>query len=293
MDFPINRFKQELREGRRLVGLWNGLASAAATEILADSGFDWILIDGEHAPNETPNIAEQLRASSLGTASPVVRPAWNDPVIFKRLLDVGAQTLLVPYVQSPEEAARAVAATRYPPRGARGVASVHRANRYGRVPDYFARADDNICVLAQLETRASVDQLETIAGVDGVDVIFVGPSDLAGSLGHIGNNAHPDVRNTIEDACRRAKAIGTPIGILAPLEADARAYFDMGFQYVAVGSNIVVLRKGCDALGKMFKSWVTATPGSFCTSDASASGTLSPTTGRRKSVTETRQQIRA
>lgn len=253
MDFPVNMFKKRLREGRRLVGLWNGLSSAAATEILADSGFDWILIDGEHAPNETPMIAEHLRAASLGSASPVVRPAWNDPVIFKRLLDVGAQTLLVPYVQSPEEAARAVAATRYPPGGMRGVASVHRANRYGRVADYFARADAEMCVLAQLETRASVEQLEAIAAVDGVDGIFVGPSDLAGSLGYIGNNAHPEVRRTIEHACSRAQAIGKPIGILAPLESDARAYFDMGFQFVAVGSDIVVLRKGCDALVKMFK----------------------------------------
>ena len=173
--------------------------------------------------------------------------------MFKRLLDVGAQTLLVPYVQSPEEAARAVAATRYPPRGTRGVASVHRANRYGRVADYFARADANLCVLAQLETRASVDQLEAIAAVEGVDGVFIGPSDLAGSLGHIGNNAHPEVREMIEDACRRARAVGRPIGILAPLESDARAYFDMGCQYVAVGSDIVVLRKGCDALVTMFK----------------------------------------
>ena len=167
MDFPINTFKQGLREGKQLVGLWSSLSSAAATEILADSGFDWILIDTEHAPNETPMVADQLRAASLGRASPVVRPAWNDQVILKRLLDVGAQTLLVPYVQSPEEAARAVAATRYPPHGMRGVASVHRANRYGRVPDYFARADAR-CVLAQLEPSA-VDALEAIAAVGGID----------------------------------------------------------------------------------------------------------------------------
>lgn len=253
MEFPINRFKQGLREGRPLVGLWSSLSSAAATEILADSGFDWILIDTEHAPNETPMVADQLRAASLGTASPVVRPAWNDLVILKRLLDIGAQTLLVPFVQSAEEAARAVAATRYPPRGIRGVATVHRANRYGRVPDYFARADDEMCVLVQLETRAAVDALEAIAGVDGVDGVFIGPSDLAASLGHAGHNAHPDVRRTIEDACRRARASGTPIGILAPLAEDARAYLDMGFAYVAVGSDIVVLRQGCDALVKRFK----------------------------------------
>jgi 4-hydroxy-2-oxoheptanedioate aldolase len=253
MDFPINKFKQGLREGRQLVGLWSSLSSAAATEILADSGFDWILIDTEHAPNETPMVADELRAASLGSAAPVVRPVWNDQVIIKRLLDVGVQTLLVPYVQSPEEAARAVAATRYPPRGVRGVASVHRANRYGRVSDYFARSDDEMCVLVQLETRAAVDALEAIAAVDGIDGIFIGPSDLAASLGHLGNNSHPDVRGTIEKACRRAKAVGKPIGILAPLESDARAYLDMGFAYVAVGSDVVVLRKGCDALVKMFK----------------------------------------
>jgi len=253
MDFPVNGFKQGLRDGRQLVGLWSSLSSAAATEILGDSGFDWILIDTEHAPNETPMVADQLRAASLGTASPVVRPAWNDPVILKRLLDVGVQTLLVPFVQTAEEAARAVAATRYPPRGIRGVASVHRANRYGRVPDYFARADQEMCILVQLETRTSVDQLEAIAAVDGVDGVFIGPSDLAASLGHLGNNAHPEVREMIENACRRAKAVGKPIGILAPLEADARAYLDMGFAFVAVGSDVVVLRKGCDALVKMFK----------------------------------------
>jgi 2-keto-3-deoxy-L-rhamnonate aldolase RhmA len=252
MDLPINRFKQRLGDGGRLVGLWSGLASAAATEIVADSGFDWILIDTEHAPNETPMVADQLRAASLGCASPVVRPAWNDPVIIKRLLDVGVQTLLVPYVQSAEEAARAVAATRYPPRGVRGVASVHRANRYGRVAGYYAGADDQMCVLVQLETRGALDALEAIAAVEGVDGLFVGPSDLAASLGHPGNNAHPEVRGAIEQACRRARALGKPVGILAPIEADARAYFEMGFAYVAVGSDIVVLRKGCDALVKMF-----------------------------------------
>ena len=254
MDFAVNLFKQRLRAGEQQVGLWSSLSSAAATEILCDSGFDWILIDTEHAPNETPMVADQLRAASMGSASPVVRPAWNDAVILKRLLDVGVQTLLIPFVQSPEEAARAVAATRYPPRGIRGVASVHRSNRYGRVADYFARADDEMCVLVQLENRASVDALEAIAAVDGVDGIFIGPSDLAASLGHLGNNSHPDVRATLAQACRRAQAVRTPIGILAPLESDARAYLEMGFSYVAVGSDAVVLRKGCDALVAMFKS---------------------------------------
>jgi 4-hydroxy-2-oxoheptanedioate aldolase len=254
MDFPVNRFKQRLLAGEPQVGLWSSLSSAAATEILADSGFDWILIDTEHAPNETPMVADQLRAASMGRASPVVRPAWNDAVILKRLLDVGVQTLLVPFIQNAAEAARAVAATRYPPRGMRGVASVHRANRYGRVPDYFARADGEMCVLVQLETGPAVEALEEIAAVEGVDGVFIGPSDLAASLGYLGNNAHPEVRDTIERACRRAQAVGKPIGILAPIESDARAYLDMGFAFVAVGSDVVVLRKGCDALVKMFKS---------------------------------------
>lgn len=253
MNIPVNRFKQELRAGRQLIGLWSSLSSAAATEILCDSGFDWILIDTEHAPNETPMVADQLRAASLGSAVPIVRPAWNDPVTLKRLLDVGVQTVLVPYVQSAEEAARAVAATRYPPAGVRGVASVHRANRYGRVADYFTRADDEMCVLVQLETRPAVDALESIAAVEGVDGVFIGPSDLAASLGHAGNNGHPEVRRMIEDACRRARAVGKPIGILAPVESDARAWLDMGFAFVAVGSDIVVLRKGCDALVALFK----------------------------------------
>ncbi len=253
MEFPVNKFKEALKAGRPQIGLWSSLSSAAATEILFDSGFDWILIDTEHAPNETPMVADQLRAASMGTGSPVVRPAWNDVVILKRLLDIGVQTLLVPFIQSAEEAARAVAATRYPPRGIRGVASVHRANRYGRTPDYFKRSDDEMCVLVQLETRAAVDALEAIAAVEGVDGVFIGPSDLAASLGYLGNNAHPEVRGTIEQACRRAQAIGKPIGILAPIETDARAYLDMGFAFVAVGSDVVVLRKGCDALVKLFK----------------------------------------
>ena len=253
MEFPVNRFKRALQAGQPQIGLWSSLSSPAATEILADSGFDWILIDTEHAPNEPPMVADQLRAASLGTASAVVRPAWNDPVIFKRLLDLGAQTLLIPYLQTPEEAERAVAATRYPPRGTRGVASVHRANRYGRISDYFARADDEMCVLVQLETAPAVEQLEAIAGVSGVDGVFIGPSDLAASLGLAGQNAHPEVRRTIEDACGRARRAGVPIGILAPVEADARAFLDMGFSFVAVGSDIVVLRRGCDALVRMFK----------------------------------------
>jgi 4-hydroxy-2-oxoheptanedioate aldolase len=253
MDIPQNAFKRALHGGARLAGLWHSIGHAAVTEILADSPLDWVLIDTEHAPNEVSHVADTLRALTGSRVAPVVRPAWNDAVLFKRLLDVGAQTLLVPYVQSAQEAARAVAAVRYPPQGVRGVASTHRSNRYGRVQDYFARADDEMCVLVQLETRASVDALEQIAAVEGVDGVFIGPSDLSASLGFLGEPRHADVRRVIEDACRRAQAIGKPIGILAPVEEDAARWFAMGFAFVAVGGDILCLRKAVDALAERFR----------------------------------------
>ena len=254
MQLPLNRFKRALGGPRPLIGFWSSLASTAATEILGDAGLDWVLIDTEHAPNELPAVADHLRALLPTATAAVVRPAWNDAVLIKRILDVGAQTLLVPYVQSAVEAQRAVAATRFPPDGVRGVAAVHRSNRYGRVADYFARAGDEICVVVQLETGVALDALEAIAGIDGVDALFIGPSDLAANLGHIGDAAHPAVRGAIEDACGRARALSIPIGILAPIEGDARAYLDMGFHFVAVGSDVVTLRQGVDRLVQKFRS---------------------------------------
>ena len=253
MHTPVNTFKRRLKAGETLIGLWAQSGHAAVTEVVADAGFDWLLVDGEHAPLEVPTIVDQLRVIEPTGTPAIVRPAWNDPVILKRVLDTGVQTLLVPYVQSAEEARRAVASSRYPPSGVRGVAATIRANRYGRMPDYHRRANDEMCVLVQLETGEAVARLEEIAGVDGVDGVFIGPSDLAASLGHLGHNAHPEVRALIADACRRARAAGVPIGILAPVEADARAFLQMGFQYVAVGSDIGVLRLAADALLKMFR----------------------------------------
>ncbi len=253
MDIPRNAFKQALRSGRQLVGLWHSIGHPAVTEVLADSGLDWVLIDTEHAPNEVADVATALRALSGSSVSPIVRPAWNDAVIIKRLLDVGTQTLLVPYVQSAEEAARAVAATRYPPVGGRGVASMHRGNRYGRVDDYFRQADGEMCVLVQLETRASIEALEAIAAVEGVDGVFIGPSDLSASLGYLGEPRHPEVRRVIEDAGRRARAAETPVGILAPVEDDAAHWLEQGFAFVAAGGDLLSLRKGVDALVTRFK----------------------------------------
>jgi 4-hydroxy-2-oxoheptanedioate aldolase len=253
-DLPINRLKRALREGRPQIGLWSTLASHIAAEILSGSGFDWILLDTEHGPNDVPTVHRQLQAALGGAASVVVRPAWNDAVLFKRLLDTGVQTLLVPWVQSAEEAQRAVAATRYPPRGIRGVATTTRANAYGRVKDYLARADAEICVIVQLETRAALDRLEAIAAVDGVDGLFIGPSDLAADLGHLGDSAHPDVRRTIDDAIRRIVKTTKAAGILAPVEADARHWLDLGCLFVGLGNDAGILARQTEALAARFKT---------------------------------------
>jgi 4-hydroxy-2-oxoheptanedioate aldolase len=252
MDMPRNQFKHALAEGRRQVGFWLSLGSATAAEVVAGSGYDFIAIDTEHAPNELPGVIDQLRALEGGTGTPMVRPAWNDPVLIKRLLDAGVQTLLVPFVRNREEAVRAVASTRYPPEGIRGVATGHRANRYGRVDDYLAHAHEEICVVVQLETRGALGALEEMAGVPGVDALLIGPSDLSADFGHLGNPGHPEVQAAIADACARCKRVRKPLGIFAPIEADARRYVDLGVDFVIVGTDASVLKRGADALRQAF-----------------------------------------
>lgn len=252
MELPPNDLKRAFREGRSQIGLWTQLTSPIAAEILARSGFDFLVIDTEHAPNELPLVLAQLQAMSGGTASPVVRVAWNDAVLFKRLLDVGAQTLLVPFVQNAEEARRAVAATRYPPDGIRGVAVVTRASRFGRVTGYLTRAHEELCVLVQVETRVALANIEAIAAVEGVDGLFIGPGDLAADLGRAGETDHPAVRAAIDGAVSRIVATGKVAGILAPVEADARHYLGMGCRFVAVGSDIGLLARQSEALAARF-----------------------------------------
>jgi 4-hydroxy-2-oxoheptanedioate aldolase len=254
MDLPRNRFKHAIAAGRLQIGLWCSLCSNIAADIVRDSGFDWLLIDTEHSPNEIPDVLSQLQACEGGAATPIVRPAWNDLVIIKRCLDIGAQTLLVPYVQSPDEAKRAVEAVRYPSAGVRGVAVASRASRYGRVTDYLKNANGEICLLVQVETRSAMDQLEAIAAVEGVDGVFIGPSDLSASLGHIGNPAHPEVQKALENCVRRLKAAGKPAGILTGNEEEVRRYIDWGYTFVAVGSDVGLLSRGADALAKKFRS---------------------------------------
>jgi 4-hydroxy-2-oxoheptanedioate aldolase len=250
----LNPFKQALHAGRLQIGLWHSLASHLAIEIVADSGFDWILIDTEHAPNELPMVLTQLQAMSGGTAHAIVRPAWNDPVIIKRLLDVGAQSLLIPYIETEEEARRAVMSTRYPPEGFRGFAGQARASRYGRTKGYHAAANAEICVLLQVETSRGLENLEKIARVEGVDGVFVGPGDLSAALGYLGQPNHPEVVKTIEDAIRRIKAAGRPPGILTGDEDLAQRYIELGCLFAAVGSDIGLLRLGADQLAAKFRS---------------------------------------
>jgi 4-hydroxy-2-oxoheptanedioate aldolase len=253
-EFRKNAFKAAIAAGKLQIGLWSSLCSNIAAEIISDSGFDWLLLDTEHSPNEIPGLLSQLQAVELGTATPIIRPAWNDAVLAKRCLDIGAQTLLFPYVQNAEEAKAAVASTRYPPQGIRGVSVAARASRYGRVPGYLGKANSETCVLVQVETREAMTQLEQIAAVEGVDGVFIGPSDLAASLGHLGNPAHPEVQEAMHDAVKRLKAVGKPAGILTGNEDEIRRYIEWGYLFVAVGSDVGLLAKAADTLAKKFKS---------------------------------------
>src|SRR3954466_16000037 len=253
MDMPRNHFKHAIAKGQLQIGLWCSLCSTVAVEIVSHSGYDWLLLDTEHSPNDVPDILAQLQAAQSGTASCIVRPAWNDMVLIKRFLDVGGQTLLLPFVQNPEEAKRAVDATRYPPGGVRGITGSGRASRYGRVKDYLKTASREICLLVQVETRSALDQIEAIASVDGIDGVFIGPNDLAASFGHIGDWGHPKVQAALEDAARRLKKIGKPAGILTPNEEEAKRFIQWGYTFVAVGADLGLLARGADALAKRFK----------------------------------------
>ncbi len=254
MELPKNAFKHDMAAGKLQIGLWCSLCSNIAAELVSYSGFDWLLLDTEHSPNEVPDILSQLQASARGTAHSIVRPAWNDPVLIKRYLDIGAQTLLLPYVQNAEEAKRAVEATRYPPHGIRGVTGSGRAAKFGRITDYLKTANDEICVLVQVETREALAQIDKIAAVPGVDGVFIGPSDLSASFGHIGNPAHPEVQKAIEDAGKRIRAAGKGAGILTGNEDEARRYIGWGYNFVAVGTDLVLLARATDSLAQRFKS---------------------------------------
>ena len=252
-NLPRNAFKQALSRCERQVGLWCALASPIAAEILAGAGFDWIVIDGEHAPNDISTLLPQLQAMRVGTAEPVFRVPWNDPVIIKRALDVGARSLLVPFVQNADEARKAVAAARYPPLGVRGVAVTPRATDYGRTQSYHRNAHLETCVLVQLETKAALNEIEAVAAVEGVDGIFIGPSDLAAAFGHLGNPKNPEVQAAIKDAAARIRAAGKSAGFLTGNVDDAEAFFEVGFNFTAVGSDVGILARNAESIAARFR----------------------------------------
>jgi len=254
MDLTPNTFKSALQSGERAqIGLWLGLANAITAEICAGAGFDWLLIDAEHAPNDLRSILAQLQAVAPYPVHPIVRPVSGDVQLIKQLLDIGAQTLLVPMVESAEQAKLLVSAMRYPPQGIRGVGtSLARASRWNRVSNYLQLANAEMCLLVQVETRLGLDNLEAIAAVDGVDGVFIGPSDLSAALGHLGNPAHPDMQKTIEEAIRRIRATGRAAGILTGDEAQARRYLALGCKFVAVGSDGALLMRATQDLARKF-----------------------------------------
>jgi 4-hydroxy-2-oxoheptanedioate aldolase len=253
MKLPVNRFKQAILSGQPQIGFWSSMASNVAVELLAGSGFDWLLLDTEHSPNDLMMVYSQLQACMENDTQPIVRPPWNDMVIIKRLLDAGVQTVLVPTVQSAEEASEAVASTRYPPRGVRGFAGTSRSSRFGRIKDYHTQCENEICILVQIETQKGLDNLEAIAAVEGVDGIFVGPGDLSASLGYLGRQTDPAFQLILEETITRIKAAGKAPGILTADTAFAHRCLQIGALFVAVGSDSGLLARASERLVTEFR----------------------------------------
>ncbi|MCG5237904.1 aldolase/citrate lyase family protein [Xanthobacter oligotrophicus] len=267
MKLHRNTFKQALlapagAEVKPQFGLFLGLAHAISAEIVADAGFDWLLIDNEHGPNDLATTLAQLQALAAYPVAPVVRTANHDPAAIKKLLDIGVQSFLVPMVETGEQARALVRATRYPPAGIRGVGTaLARAAHWNGVTDYFAEADGEICLTLQVESRAGLDAIEDIAAVEGVDGIFVGPSDLAASLGHLGRPGHPDVVATVGDALARIAATGKAAGVFATDPEAARAYCAKGARFAAVGVDTLLLRNAAVRLAQSFNDTTRAVAG--------------------------------
>ncbi len=247
--FTPNVFKENLAAGKRQLGLWLALDSPTATEILAGSGYEWLLLDLEHNCIDVSSVVHHLRAARGGTAELVVRvPSGGDTVLFKRLLDAGVRSFMVPMVQSEQQARDIVAATRYPPKGIRGIAGNSRASSYNRITGYFDRCEQEICIVAQLESPQAVDAIDAIGAVDGIDGLFIGPNDLAGGMGLIGKTASPQVKAKIVQALAAIKSAGKAAGILNFTPAEARQLFKDGFTFIAVGGDAAILARRSEAL---------------------------------------------
>ncbi|WP_068636491.1 aldolase/citrate lyase family protein [Thauera butanivorans] len=254
MNIPHNEFKQRLLHGEQQYGLWLGLAQTLSAEICADAGFDWLLIDAEHGPNDLRSILAQLQVIAAYGSHPVVRPPHGDHVLIKQLLETGVQTLMIPMVESAAQAAHLVQAMRYPPHGIRGVGSaLARASRWGRIGDYMHTANDEMCLLVQVETRAGLENLDAIRAVEGVDGIFFGAADLAASFGLPGEADHPDIVRMIEDGLRRVSAQGTWGGVLCGDRALVQRYQAAGARFVAVGVDSMILSAATSQLCATYK----------------------------------------
>ena len=253
MPAPRNTFKSALLEGRAQIGLWLALANPVAAEICGGAGFDWLLLDGEHAPNDIPLLAAQLQALSALPTHPIVRVPIGETWLIKQVLDIGAQTVLVPMVETVDHARALARAMRYPPDGVRGVgAALARVSAYDRIPDYLTTANDEVCLLVQIESRAGLAALDEIAAVDGVDGVFIGPADLAADMGYLGNPGAPEVKAAVEEALKRIQSHGKPAGILTGDKAFARHCLDLGATFVAVGHDVGLLGDAAAALASEF-----------------------------------------
>lgn len=249
-----NQFKRALAARKRQVGCFLSMGSPTATEIVAGAGFDWLLIDMEHAVNELPDILHHLRAARGGTAEPAVRVPWNEPILVKRVLDAGVRTLLFPYIENAKEASDAVASTRYHPAGIRGFAGGTRATAYGRDKGYAQSVPDEVCVLVQVETPSAVAAIGDIAKVEGVDGIFIGPNDLATNLGHMGQLGNHEVKQVISDAIAAIGRGGKPAGILSLDNDQSRAYFEAGCTFIGVTSDTYMLARQSEAIASAFRT---------------------------------------
>jgi len=254
VELPVNQFKRALLAGQQQIGFWNSMASTTATELLAGSGFDWLLIDAEHAPNDVVTVLGQLQAMMENATHPIVRIPHNDPIVIKRYLDIGAQSFLIPMVETVEQAQAAVAATRFAPDGVRGFAGATRATRFGRVARYHHLAHEELCLLVQIETRLGLDNLEAIAAVPGIDGLFIGPGDLSADLGYLGDQGNSFVVELIEKTIHRIIAAGSRAGILTGDETLARRYMAAGCTFTAVGIDTGLLARATEAIAKKYKS---------------------------------------
>lgn len=254
MPAPVNRFKAALATtDRPLIGLWMAMANPFTAEILGECGYDWLVIDGEHAPNTLPTMMAQLQALAPSAAAPVVRVPIGETWVIKQVLDLGAQSILVPMVESGDQAAALVRAVRYPPQGVRGVgASFARAGRFGAIPDYVVTANAQIALILQVETAAGIAAIDAIAATEGVDGVFIGPSDLAADMGHPGQPSAAPVQKAIRHGLARIRAAGKAAGIMSVDEAAVRRYIDWGATFAAVGGDVGVFRAAAQALRARF-----------------------------------------